>query len=116
MIDFSLSNKLTDDIIINNDLLLVLQQIDLLFDTNINDVLGDTNFGSNYDDYLYTLSVSNIALENKILNDLRKLDLFGFTPSVTVKILEGSYRDIALIDITLTDESGYTYDKTYMIK
>ena len=49
MIDFSLSNKLTDGIIINNDLLLVLQQIDLLFSTNINDVLGDTDFGSNYE-------------------------------------------------------------------
>ena len=116
MIDFSLSNKLTDDIIINNDLLLVLQQIDLLFSTNINDVLGDTDFGSNYDDYLYTLGVSNSALENKILDDLRKLNLLSFTPSVSVSIFEGSHRDIALIDITLTDESGYTYDKTYMIK
>jgi hypothetical protein len=116
MIDFSLSNKLTDDIIINNDLLLVLQQIDLLFGTNINDVLGDDDFGSNYDDYLYTLGVSNIALEDKILDDLRKLDLFGFVPSVKVNILEGTQRDIALIDITLTDELGYTHDKTYMIK
>ena len=33
MIDFALSNKLTDDIVINHDLLYVLQQIDLLFNT-----------------------------------------------------------------------------------
>ena len=51
MIDFSLSNKLSDDIIVSNDLICVLQQIDLLFSTNVNDVLGDYNFGSNYDKY-----------------------------------------------------------------
>ena len=53
MIDFNITNKLTDDIIINNDLIFVLQQIDLLFDTDVNDVLGDEDFGTNYDKYLY---------------------------------------------------------------
>ena len=43
MIDFSISNKLTDDVTISNDLLLVLQQIDLLFDTDINTVWVQMN-------------------------------------------------------------------------
>lgn len=115
MIDFSLSNKLTDDVVVSNDLLLVLQQIDLLFDTNPTDVLGDTSFGTNYDKYLYTLGVSNATLERTILNDIYNLDLRGFKPSVEVIIVEGTQRDIAFIDITLTGE--YTeYNKTYMIK
>ena len=115
MVDLSISNKLTDNVIINNDLLCVLQQIDLLFDTDIYEVLGDTSFGSNYDKYLYTLGISNIALENKIINDLNKLDLCGFIPSVNVNIVEGTQRDIALIDITLTGEYE-DYNKTYIIK
>ena len=41
MIDFNISNKLTDDLVINNNLLYVLQQIDLLFDTDINDVIDE---------------------------------------------------------------------------
>ena len=115
MIDFSVSNNLTDDIIIGNDLMYVLQQIDLLFNTEPNEVLGDAAFGSNYDDYLYTLGMSNAALETKIINDLYKLDLCGFIPSVVVNIVEGTIRDIAFINITLTGDYD-EYDKTYVIK
>lgn len=115
MIDFSLSNKLSDDIIVSNDLICVLQQIDLLFSTNVNDVLGDYNFGSNYDKYLYTVGMSNAALEQKIMNDLNKLDLLGFSPSVEVTIVEGTVRDIAFIDITLSGKYE-NFNKTYIIK
>ena len=88
MIDFSLSNKFTDEPIVNNDISIVLQQIDLLFGTEVNDVLGDNNFGSNYDKFLYTLGMTNFALETKITNDITTLDLRGFTPSVEVIITE----------------------------
>lgn len=114
MIDFSLSDKLTDKIIVNDDLTFVLQEIDLLFNTEPNDVLGST-FGSNYDKYLYTLDMSNAALEAKVYNDLMSLDLRGFTPSVTVVIVDGTQRDIAFIDITLTGNYE-EYNKTYIIK
>lgn len=115
MIDFALSNDYTDDIIIGNDLLLVLQQIDLLFNTDIYDVLGDIGYGSNYDKYLYTLGMSNAALESKIQNDIDKLDLRGFSASVNVTIMEGTERDIALIDIVISGKYGTT-NKTYIIK
>jgi hypothetical protein len=115
MIDFSLSNKLSDDIVISNDLICLLQQVDLLFNTDINDVLGDINFGSNYDKYLYTLGMSNEALQEKILSDIKKLELFGYTPAVKVSIVEGTQRDIAFIDITFTGDYD-DYNKTYVIK
>lgn len=115
MIDFSISNKLTDELVISNDLICVLQQIDLLFNTDIDDVLGDSSFGTNYDKYLYTLGIGNASLEHKIMNDLYKLDLCGFKPSVTVKIVEGTQRDIAFIDITLTGDYE-KFNKTYIIK
>ena len=115
MIDFSLSNKLTDDIVISNNLICALQQIDLLFDTSPNDVLGDPSFGTNYDKYLYTLNISNVTLENRIMDDLSQLNLCGFRPSVTVNIVEGTQRDIAFINITLYG-SYENYEKTYVIK
>lgn len=115
MIDFSLSNKLTDDYIVSNKLIYVLQQIDLLFDTCPGEVLGDTTFGTNYDRYLYNLGVSNFTLENKILSDLKSIDLCGFSPSVDVHIVEGTVRDIAIINIKLTGDYE-DYDKTYIIK
>jgi hypothetical protein len=54
-------------------------------------------------------------LETKITNDLYKLDLRGFTPSVIVRIVEGTLRDIAFIDITLSKNYN-EYNKTYIIK
>ena len=114
MIDFTLSHKLTGDVVISNNLLCVLQQIDMLFNTEPNDVLGDPSFGSNYDKYLYTVGMSNVALETKIMQDLNSLDLCGFDVSVVVKILEGTQRDIAFIDITLSGD-GEEFNKTYMI-
>lgn len=114
MIDFNISNKLSDNIVISNDLVCLLQQVDLLFNTCPGDVLGD-GFGTNYDRYLYTLGMSNEALRTKVINDLNQLELFGFTPSVNVTITEGTVRDIAFIDITFSGEFG-EYNKSYVIK
>lgn len=115
MIDFSLSNKLTDDIIVSNNLLFVLQQIDLLFNTDQNDVLGDSNYGTNYDKYLYTVGMSNAALEQKIIKDINSLDLMDFSIDVKVSIVEGTERDIAFIDIIISGDYE-EYNKTYIIK
>lgn len=115
MIDFNISNKLSDELILSDGLSLLLQQVDLLFNTDTNSVLGDPSFGSNYDKYLYTLGLSNEALEQKILNDITSLDLYGFNPSVVVRIIEGTERDIALIDITFTGNYE-EFNKTYLIK
>ena len=115
MVDFSLSNKLTDEIIVSNDLIYVLQQIDLLFNTDPNDVLGDSNYGTNYDRYLYTVGMSNAALEQKILRDIKSLDLMGFSVDVKVSLVEGTERDIAFIDIIISGDYE-EYNKTYIIK
>ena len=116
MIDFSISNKLTDDVTISNDLLLVLQQIDLLFDTDINTVLGADEFGTNYDRYLYNLNMSPSDLQFNIQKDIQNnVDLRGFNINVSVSIIEGTVRDIALIDITIIGNYE-TYNTSYVIK
>jgi hypothetical protein len=116
MIDFSISNKLTDDVIINNDLLHVLQQIDLLFDTEPGTVLGADGFGSNYDRYLYNIRMSPRDLEQHILSDIRdKIDLRNFTVNVYVSMIEGTVRDIAIIEIILSGNYE-TYSTSYVIK
>lgn len=115
MLDFALSNKFVDDIIIKDDLSFVLQQIDLLFNTEVHDVLGDNLYGSNYDRYLYTLGMSNAGLEAKIQNDISKLDLRGYRVDVEVSIVEGTVRDIAFIDITISGDYEQ-HSKTYVIK
>jgi hypothetical protein len=117
MIDINIGNIITpakEKLILGNSAELVIQQVDILFGTDIYDVLGD-DFGTNYDKYLYVTGMSNSALEHKILSDLNKLDLLGFVPSVKVTLLEGTVRDIALIDITFTGDYE-TFNKIYKIE
>ena len=112
MIDFSLNeNKLIQ----NSDIDLILQQIDILFDTNPKEVLGQELYGSQYDKYLYKLKLSNENIKQKVLSDLYSLELFGFTPSVDVIFLEGSERDIALIKIDLY-RNQESYEQIYKIE
>ena len=99
---------------ITNDAELVLQQIDILFDTTPREVLGSPDFGSEYDRYLYDMHITGDSLKAKVKSDLSSLDLKDFVPVVEVYMLQGSERDIALIDITLTKDYN-TYRKTYKI-
>ena len=111
MIDFDLKNNQP---IQNNDLYLVLQQIDLLFGTKPKEVLGDEDFGTNYDKYLYDLNITNEAIKYSVLSDLNSLDLRGFAPDVEVYLLQGTEHDIALVNISLTRDDEY-YQNIYKI-
>lgn len=110
MIDFDLINEPVQ----NDDLSLVLQQIDILFDTKPREVFGDERFGTNYDKFLFDLNLSNEALKQMVTSDLRKLDLLGFEPEINVHLLQGTEHDIALVEITLTRDEEY-YQQIYKI-
>lgn len=111
MTDFNLERG---GAVIMSDVDIVLQQIDLLFDTNPREVLGDENYGSTYDEYLYQLKISADNLKSQVLSDLRSLDLREFIPSVEVLLLQGTEQDIALINIDLT-RYNENYKKSYKI-
>lgn len=111
MIDFCLDNN---SIILNDDVSLILQQIDILFDTKTREVMGFSNYGTKYDTYLYDLKVSNEFLKQTVLSDLNSLNLFGFRPDVEVHLLQGTEQDIALIEINLFRDEEY-YQRVYKI-
>lgn len=111
MIDFSLDKQ---TVVKNSDISLVLQQIDILFDTTPKEVLGQESFGSQYDRFLYKLNISNEGIKNQVLSDINSLQLFGFHPEVEVLMLQGTERDIALINIVLTREQE-SYNQIYKI-
>lgn len=111
MIDFNLKQG---NPICKSEVDLIYQQMDLLFGTVSREVLGAETFGTQYDDYLYNLQISEEGLKQVVLSDVRSLELFGFTPSVEVYLLQGTEQDIALIEITLTKYEE-TYKKTYKI-
>lgn len=111
MVDFDLNGN---NPINNDDISLILQQIDILFDTAPKEVFGAETFGTRYDKYLYELKLSNESIKQNILTDLYSLELFGFTPTVNVHLLQGTEQDIALIEIELNREEE-SYTKIYKI-
>ena len=111
MIDFSLNERVAT---INNDIDLIKQQIDILFDTNKMEVFGDRNFGTNYEDFLYDLSLPAETIQYQIESDLNTLQLFGYKPTVKVDLYQGTENDIILVRITLTNNND-TYEMTIKI-
>ena len=97
-----------------NDSELVINQIKLLFDTRKCDVLGDDEFGVDYERLLYDMQLSNADMENQIRSDINKIDRRGFHCDVHVYLLQGTEQDIALVDIILKRDNE-VYNKTYKI-
>lgn len=111
MIDFNLAEGAPTK---NNDIELIMQQIDMLFDTYPGEVFGDETYGTKYDHYLYKLNASPISLQSLVTRDLNSLELFGFKPKVEVLMFQGTERDIILINIELKRDFE-TYNKSYKI-
>lgn len=98
----------------NGDIELLLQQIDILFDTYPKEVLGSEDFGTQYDDYLYRLKLSAANIKQRVISDISSLELFDFVPNVEVHLLQGTEKDIVLIDINLI-RGEEKYNRTYKI-
>lgn len=111
MVDFNLNEG---DPTINDDVACLIQQIDILFDTTPGDLIGDIEYGTDYEQYLYDLKLGPDALREQMLQDIYSLDLLGFEPSVNVYLMQGSERDIAVIDVHLKRNSE-EYSKSYKI-
>lgn len=112
MIDLSLD---TDTVVKTTDLENVIQQIEMLFDTSPFEVIGEPNFGSDFEKFLWNLNSSNYDIENYILSRIQnEVELLGFSVEVTVGIMEGTENDIILADITISRD-GNSYAKTYRI-
>jgi len=112
MVDFNLNEGAP---VINEEADLIIQQVDLLFDTAKKELMGDPEYGTDYDQFLFNLQASNDAIAYKIESDLGQLNLFGFIPHVEVTILEGTKNDIILCKVSLARNEEY-YEKTYKIQ
>lgn len=111
MVDFNLKEGAP---MMDDEISLVLQQIDILFDTVPGEVAGAIGFGTEYDHYMYSFNIDSVAMEEMITDDILSLDLFGYYPEVHVMFLQGTEQDIAIIDITLS-KNDKTYKKSYQI-
>lgn len=113
MVDFSMYQK-SGSATLNLEVDLLIQQVDILFDTTPTEVLGDERFGTRYDDYLYDTRLSADNLKTIVEQDLSEINLMGWNYDVEVYLLQGTEQDIAIINITFT-KGIETVQKTYKI-
>jgi hypothetical protein len=99
---------------VNEEVRLIIQQIDLLFDTNEDEVLGES-FGSNFYDFLWDLTVSANEISEYTKNKIESyVKLFGWNLDVHTDILQGTKNDIILIQIKLS-KGSYSFEKIYKV-
>ena len=94
MIDFNYND---DGIILDHKVDLVLEQLDMLLSTHKCAVLGDPDYGQDFEKFLYELNQTNASMQEYITKTIiNNIDLMGMGLEVSVEILEGTIRDITL--------------------
>lgn len=94
-----------DKRIINDKFDFLLQEIEILFDTSKGEVLGEDNFGTEFEDFIWDLNVSNTYISNYVKNKINNYTISGkfFNIDVNTKILRGTESDIILVEIGIKD-------------
>lgn len=111
MRDFCLNEY---DVFLYDERDLLIQQIDMLFETNTDEVFGE-KYGSEFYKFLWDLnsSASDIIKYTKSVI-YKEINLMDWELDVTTEILQGTNNDIILIGITLSKYSN-VIKKTYRI-
>lgn len=93
---------------------LLVQQIDMLFDTTPNEVLGE-EYGTNFYDFLWDLSATaNDVTEYTKSVIYKNVNLMDWSLEVETNLLQGTQNDIILITIHLS-KYNYEFEKTYKV-
>ena len=110
--DFS---RTTNNVILNTDAELIIQQIDILLDTDKGEVLGEPSYGSDYDKFLHELNVGNEYIQDYIYNHITEnVDLFGWELTIEIQFMMGTANDIILVGIEISNNQE-SYTKVYKI-
>lgn len=90
----------------DEELSILLTQIETCLFTRKGDVLGDTDFGANLEDYVYSLQYNDTMLTN-VINDQfnRYIPLAKkYNTRVSVDFLEKEEINVAFVDITIDNK------------
>lgn len=106
------------NVFIDNIVDAALQEIDLIFNTTNTELIGNPSFGTNFEVFLWQLTPSPMALENYIREKLNDTYFCkDLNVDVNVEIVEGKYRLIYYVKITLKDEDNNALgERVYELK
>jgi hypothetical protein len=108
-LDFSLY----DDVILTDEVSAALQELDMIFNTDLTEVLGETSFGSKFESFLWELSPDPSRLKTYIIDKINQTYYASRFPySVTVRLTSDT---IAQVEASGGDTSVYSPDSTYVV-
>jgi hypothetical protein len=111
MKDFCLNNR---KVFVSEEVESLLQQIDMLFDTNPTEVFGE-EYGSKFYDFLWDMKASANDISEYTKKIIYKdVVLNGWSLNVITDIIQGTLNDIILIRIQLS-KYDETYEKIYRV-
>lgn len=99
MKDFCLSNN---SVFVSDEIESIIQQIDMLFDTQKNEVYGE-DYGSSFYDLLWDMSISANDVSDYTESVIYgSVDLRGWAVNVSTDIIQGTINDIFLVKVILS--------------
>lgn len=100
---------------LSDEIDLLVQQIDMLFDTNPTEVFAE-DYGSEFYNILWDLRLSNQDISDYAESVIYGyINLMGWTLNVETELLQGTQNDIILIKIQLSKYEE-VFEKIYKIE
>ena len=115
MLDLSLRN----DLILNEELDVALQELDILFNTTATELIGDTDYGVNFEQFLWQMTPSPEQLRTYIIDKISNCTLYlsRANYNIVVSTIPGIYRDIYNVEITVdTGDTDDAVTRVYQIR
>ena len=105
MVDFKLNNIEGTPLEENDSLLLLIDQLQMLFFTRPGDVLGEPELGIDLRNFLWETNLSNFELEKYAKYQINKYILMSklFDIKVKVRLIHEDITDTAFIDVIIND-------------
>lgn len=98
-----LDMSLSSDVIIDDELDMALQELDLLFNTERCELIGNVTFGTTFEQLLWTLNPDPNEVKKYIYRAIADATFFNdYSADIDVNVVDGELRPIYYVQIILT--------------
>lgn len=114
MIDLALSNNIFTESPIEE----AIQELDILFNTVSTELIGDTNYGSNFLQFLWSLTPMEDSITKYIYDRISGYTVYAASlkKEVNVTKYDDVNETVYVIGISLFDENDTEYHKEYTLR
>lgn len=109
---------LSDNIFIESTIEEAIQELDILFNTTPTELLGDTTYGSNFLQFLWSLTPMEESITKYIYERISGYTIYASSlkKEVNVTKYDDVNESIYVIEISLYDENDNEYYKEYTLR